>query len=125
MSKFNELNLELQDNQKIRLGDKQNSDIFFDGNNLVVSGADILFSNEISGFAPSGSGHLTTKEYVDDKFESGCHVYRLGAQSIPHTGFHVIEFNTVIYDNLSEYDSTNFRFKPKRSNRMHLQTQRI
>lgn len=115
MAKFNELNLVLKDNQKIKLGDGQNSNIFFDGDNLTISGANVLFSGEISGFAPSGNGHLSTKKYIDDKFESGCHVYRNSTQTIPHTGFHVVQFNTIIYDYLDEYDSTNYRFKPKRS----------
>ncbi len=55
---------------------------------------------------------LASKTYVDDKFKSGCFVYRTDAQSIPDAGNpNKIQFNIVDYDHLNEYDeNTNYRF---------------
>ena len=54
---------------------------------------------------------LASKTYVDDKFESGCSVYKTDAQSIPDATQTKVKFKIVDYDHLNEYDeTTNYRF---------------
>ena len=115
MAKFKELNLELNDNEKIILSDDQNTNIYFDGEALNIEADILLFSESVSGETTSASAPaiLTTKKYVDDKCASGCRIYNNTAQDVEDATWTWVHFNTVIYDNLDEYDPSTYKFKPK------------
>lgn len=63
MAKFRNSNLLLKDNQKIRFGDAQDSDIYYDGSELRVS-------TTISGVTPTQDYHLARKDYVDTEIST-------------------------------------------------------
>lgn len=58
MAKFREGNLDLKNNQKVRLGDSQNAELYWDG-------SEAIFTSTISGVDPTQSYHISTKGYTD------------------------------------------------------------
>jgi len=59
MAKFIQGNLKTNDNQKVILGSDDDSTLYWDGTELILT-------TTISGITPTISGHLATKGYVDD-----------------------------------------------------------
>jgi len=108
MARFDKLNLEL-DSQKAKFGN-DSAHIYHDDNLIISGGNTTTFNNQISGIS-SGCG-LITKRDVDLRFLSGCHVYASSSQTL--SSYEVVDFDTVIYDPLNEYDGTN-AFRPKES----------
>jgi DUF4097 and DUF4098 domain-containing protein YvlB len=88
MAKFKQQNVKLKDNKRIYFGDSDDSSMYWDGSELLVT-------TTISGITPSTDGHLTTKWYVDDSIAtlSGsivldhANLTNLDYASAGHTGF--------------------------------------
>lgn len=59
MAKFTNKNIEFKDGQKAVFGDNDDSFIYWDGDQLVIT-------TVTSGVTPVSDQHLTTKQYVDD-----------------------------------------------------------
>lgn len=80
---------------------------------------DYLVIADSSGFlhtpssAPDSDYEVANKKYVDDysSLISGCHVYLSANQSVNSDAITIVNFNTEVFDNLSEFNNvTNYRF---------------
>ena len=89
MAKFNELNIELQDDQKLKLG---TAEIWFDGNRLVIDG-DVTITGSVSG-----------------SNMSRCHAYLSSNQTITPVDYHLVEMDAVIFDTLNEFNTSTHKF---------------
>ena len=104
MAKFKELNLELQDNEEIKLGGNQvDSHIYYDG-------SDLLIKNFTGNVTISGSsGLITTKP-------SRCSAYLSAVQAVVTYGtWHQVEFDLTAFDELNEFNTTTHKFTAKNS----------
>jgi hypothetical protein len=63
MAKFTNKDLRLKTNEKASFGDSLNANIWWNGSDLILD-------STISGVHPTSSGHLTTKQYVDDEISA-------------------------------------------------------
>ena len=90
MAKFKELNIELKDNQKLKLG---SAEIWFDGNKLVIDG-DVTITGSVSGSSMSR-----------------CHAYLSSLQLIPTgSSYTQVQLDEVSFDALGEFDTVNHKF---------------
>lgn len=60
MARFVSKNIEFKDNQKAVFGTNDDSSIYWDGDQLVIT-------TVVSGVDPTEEGHLVTKRYIDDE----------------------------------------------------------
>ena len=95
MSKFNELNVVLQEDQKIKLGTSQDVDVYFHDNQIRIEG-DVVISGAVSG----GAGI------------SRCSVYMTSDQNVPDyvDTYTKAAFDLKLFDELDEWDIVNHKF---------------
>ena len=89
MAKFKDLNIELQDNQKLKLG---TAAVWFDGNKLVIDG-DVTITGSVSG-----------------SNMSRVHAYLTTEQTIGGVDFHLVELDAVVFDSLGEFNTGTHKF---------------
>lgn len=94
MAKFKELNLELQDDEKINLGNGQDAKIYFHNDKLRIQDCDIHFTGAVSG----GEG------------TSRCSAYAISTQSVATAIMTIAELDTVLFDELGEFNTSTNRF---------------
>lgn len=95
MAKFNQLNIVLQEDQKIKLGTSQDVEIYYHGNQIRIEG-DVVISGAVSG----GTG------------TSRCSAYMSGDQSVPTyvDTYTKAAFDSVLFDELDEWNTTDHKF---------------
>lgn len=98
MAKFNQLNIELLEDQKVKLGTSQDVEVYYHGNQIRIEG-DIVLSGALSG----GTG------------TSRCSVYMSGDQNVPTyvDTYTKAAFDTIDFDELDEWNTTDHKFEAK------------
>ena len=95
MAKFNQLNIELLEDQKVKLGTSQDVDVYYHGNQIRIEGDVVL-----SGAASGGTG------------TSRCSVYMSGDQTVVDyvDTYTKVAFDTIDFDELGEWDTVDHKF---------------